>query len=146
MKKAIILMFVLMIAAFSVMSASAAPRGRYYDQLGNKHWCNSDSDGCWVTGENGEHEYIMFWSEAAREKYMGAGSNAPVGEYVESGKMTIEAPKSDTDSDGSSGGRHTCDKSAQDSCNTRSTGSEGPCTLEGPDASGKCECKCTNVN
>ena len=144
MKKTIILMFVLMIAAFSVMSASAAPRGRYYDQLGNKHWCNSDSDGCWVTGENGEHEYIMFWSEAAREKYMGAGSDAPVGDYIESGKMTIESPKSDADSaDGSSGGRHTCDTSDQQECQTKNDNEPG-CHVwhDFP----KCECQnlCAN--
>ncbi len=143
MKKTIILMFVLMIAAFSVMSASAAPRGRYYDQLGNKHWCNSDSDGCWVTGENGEHEYIMFWSEAAREKYMGAGSDAPVGEYVESGKMTIESPKSDADSDGSSGGRHTCETSDEQECQTKKDKEPGRYVWH--DAP-KCECEDLGAN
>lgn len=145
MKKTIILMFVLMIAAFSVMGASAAPRGRYYDQLGNKHWCNSDSDGCWVTGENGEHEYIMFWSEAAREKYMGAGSNATVGDYVESGKMTIAAPKSDSDSDGSSGKRNTCPMAFENECKSKKP-PEGPCTVTGPDENGKCGCNCPGVN
>ena len=143
MKKTIILMFVLMIAAFSVMSASAAPRGRYYDQLGNKHWCNSDSDGCWVTGENGEHEYIMFWSEAAREKYMGAGSDAPVGEYVDSDTMKLEAPKSDTVSaDGSSGGRNTCDTSDEQECETKMQ-KDKTCHWEGfPD----CKCPCDSDN
>ena len=144
MKKTIILMFVLMIAAFSVMSASAAPRGRYYDQLGNKHWCNSDSDGCWVTGENGEHEYIMFWSEASREKYMGAGSDAPVGEYVESGTMKLEAPKSDTVSaDGSSGGRNTCDTSDEQECQTKMNSESGRYVWH--DAP-RCECEDTKAN
>ncbi len=140
MKKTVILMFVLMIAAFSVMSASAAPRGRYYDQIGNKHWCNSDSDGCWVTGENGEHNYIMFWSEASREKYMGAGSDAPVGDYSTSGKMTIESPKSDS-ADGSSGGRKTCDTGKFNECKTKMS-TDKTCRWEDFP---KCNCPC-NTN
>ncbi len=80
MKKTFVLILVVIIAALSVMTVCyAAPFNRYYDQNGNKYWCNIDSDGCWVTGENGEHEYIMFWSEASRAKYMGEGSNAPIG-------------------------------------------------------------------
>ncbi len=84
----------LICAALSVLSVSAAPRDRYYDQLGNKHWCNSDSYGCWVTGENGEHEYIMFWSESARDAIMGPGSKAPIGTNPGTAELTLTAPKS----------------------------------------------------
>ena len=84
----------LIIAALSVLSVSAAPRDRYYDQMGNKHWCNSDSYGCWVTGENGEHEYIMFWSESARDAIMGPGSDAPLGTNPGSATLGLMAPKS----------------------------------------------------
>ncbi len=93
MKKSMILVFAIVSAALSVLSASAAPLNRYYDQSGNKNWCNVDSDGCWVTDENGEHEYIMFWSEASRTKCMGEGSNAPIGVYPGSSEMALEAPK-----------------------------------------------------
>ncbi len=97
MKKSWLLFFVLICAALSVLSASAAPRDRYYDQLGNKHWCNSDSYGCWVTGENGEHEYIMFWSESARDAIMGPGSNAPIGTDPGTSELPLAAPKSSSD-------------------------------------------------
>ncbi len=93
MKKSFVLIFVLICAALSVLSVSAAPRDRYYDQLGNKHWCNSDSYGCWVTGENGEHEYIMFWSESARDAIMGSGSKAPIGTNPGTSELTLAAPK-----------------------------------------------------
>ncbi len=88
-----ILFFVLIIAALSVMSVSAAPRDRYYDQLGNKRWCNSDSYGCWVTGENGEHEYIMFWSESARDAIMGPDSKAPLGTNPGTAELPLLPPK-----------------------------------------------------
>ncbi len=94
MKKSLVLIFVLICAALSVLSVSAAPRDRYYDQLGNKHWCNSDSYGCWVTGENGEHEYIMFWSESARDAIMGPDSNAPIGANPGTSELPLRAPKS----------------------------------------------------
>ncbi len=94
MKKHLIIFFVLMTVLSTVLSVSAAPRSRRYDQLGNKHWCNIDDDGCWVTGEEGERIYIMFWSEASRSKYMGEGSNAPLGiEVPGSVEMQLEAPK-----------------------------------------------------
>ncbi len=103
MKKSWILFFVLICAALSVLSASAAPRDRYYDQLGNKHWCNSDSYGCWVTGENGEHEYIMFWSESARESIMGPGSDAPIGTNPGASELSLRAPKSVSAANGGGG-------------------------------------------
>ena len=92
MKKSLILFFVLIIAALSVMSVSAAPRDRYYEQMGSKHWCNSDSYGCWVTGENGEHEYIMFWSESARDAIMGPGSDAPLGTNPGTSELPLLPP------------------------------------------------------
>ncbi len=93
MKKSFVLIFVLICAVLSVLSVSASPRDRYYDQLGNKHWCNSDSYGCWVTGENGEHEYIMFWSESARDAIMGPGSKAPIGTNPGASELGLAAPK-----------------------------------------------------
>ncbi len=111
MKKSWILFFVLICAALSVLSVSAAPRDRYYDQLGNKHWCNSDSYGCWVTGENGEHEYIMFWSEAARDAIMGPGSDAPIGANPGASELPLRAPKPVSAASGGGGGCVPCDMS-----------------------------------
>ncbi len=108
MKKSWILFFVLICAALSVLSVSAAPRDRYYDQLGNKHWCNSDSYGCWVTGENGEHEYIMFWSESARESIMGPDSDAPIGTNPGTSELLLRAPKSVSAANGGGGTCKTC--------------------------------------
>ena len=93
MKKLFLLTLVLIIAALSVMSVSAAPRGRYYDQMGNKYWCNSDGYGCWVTGENGGKDYIMFWSEAAAEAIMGPNSGAPIGTNPGTQELPLQAPK-----------------------------------------------------
>ena len=45
MKKSLVVLFVLVIAVMSVMAVSAAPRDRYYDQMRNKYWGNSDSYG-----------------------------------------------------------------------------------------------------
>ncbi len=70
-----VLVLVVLFALLTVLPASAA----LYDQMGNKHWCNSDSYGCWISGENGAHEYIMFWSEDARAAIMGPDSDAPLG-------------------------------------------------------------------
>ena len=85
MKKSLVLLLVVVIAALSVMAVSA-------DQMGGKHWCNSDSYGCWVTGDDGEQIYIMFWSESARDYIMGPGSNAPLGINPGSAKFTMPAP------------------------------------------------------
>ncbi len=92
MKKIYIISLVVLIAALSVMSVSAAPRAGYYDQVGNKHWCNSDSYGCWVAGEDGGKDYIMFWSESAREAIMGPNSNAPIGTLPGTSEMNLAAP------------------------------------------------------
>ncbi len=86
MKKSLVIFFVLICTALSVLSVSAA----YYDQNGNARWCNRDSYGCWVTGENGEHEYIMFWFEAARDYIMGKGSDAPIVERFSAGVLPLK--------------------------------------------------------
>ena len=93
MKKSVWFILVLIIAALSVMSACTAPRERYYDQMGNKYWCNVDSDGCWVTGEEGEHIYIMFWSAASAAKFMGADSNAPLGIHPGTAELPLLPPR-----------------------------------------------------
>lgn len=63
MKKAFLfLSFVLIF----LLSAAA-----YADQEGNAKWCNMDEYGCYETGEDGSTYYIMFWSEAARQRIMG---------------------------------------------------------------------------
>ena len=91
MKKSLVVLFVLLIAALSVMAVSAA----YYDQNGNSYWCNKDSYGCWVTGDKGEQIYIMFWSESARDYIMGTGSDAPVFAAPAAGAtMEMSAPAS----------------------------------------------------
>ncbi len=92
MKKIFVLSLVIIIAALSVIAVSAAPRAGYYDQVGNKHWCNSDSYGCWVTGEDGGKDYIMFWSESAAEAIMGKNSGAPIGTLPGAGELGLAAP------------------------------------------------------
>ena len=93
MKKLFLLTLVVIIAALSVIAVSAAPRDRYYDQMGNKYWCNVDGSGCWITGENGEKEYIMFWSESSRAAIMGPDSNAPIGTLPGTSELPLQAPK-----------------------------------------------------
>ena len=93
MKKSIVFLLVFVIAALSLSSVSAAPRERWYDQMGNKYWCYVDSDGCWITGEEGEKNYIMFWSEASREKFMGPDSNAPIGVMYDAPEMPLKPPQ-----------------------------------------------------
>ena len=44
------------------------------DQDGRNCWCNIDEYGCWITNEDGDEIYIMFWSEEARLYIMGSGS------------------------------------------------------------------------
>ena len=43
----------------------------FADQEGNDNWCNIDSYGCWVTNEDNGKDYLMFWSESARQYFMG---------------------------------------------------------------------------
>ncbi|MBQ6502660.1 MAG: hypothetical protein IJI57_01955 [Flexilinea sp.] len=78
----VVLLAMLCLAVFTVSV--------YADQLANDRWCNSDQYGCWVTGDDGAQDYIMFWSESAREYFMGPGSNAPVVEQYTAGKMPLD--------------------------------------------------------
>ena len=149
MKRSLILFFVLIIAALSVLSVSAAPRDRYYDQMGNKHWCNSDSYGCWITGENGEHEYIMFWSEAARDSIMGPDSKAPLGTNPGTSELPLLPPKPAKTTSG--GGTIQCDdkqyQSEKKDCDNQCSGNVNvksfSCTNTDASASSPCGCTCT---
>lgn len=76
-----VMLAMLCLAVFTV-SVSA-------DQNGNDNWCNSDQYGCWVTGDGGVQNYIMFWSESAREYFMGKGSTATVAAPFPGGKMSM---------------------------------------------------------
>ena len=60
------------------------------DQIGNKRWCNSDQYGCWVTGSGGGQIYIMFWSESARDLFMGPDSKAPVVKRYPEGELALD--------------------------------------------------------
>ena len=91
MKRSVFFILVFIIAALSVTCVSASPRN--FDQMGNKYWCFVDKDGCWITGENGVREYIMFWSEAAREKFMGPDSKAPIGINPGTPELNLLPPK-----------------------------------------------------
>lgn len=77
------------------------------DQNGNDRWCNIDNDGCWITGDNEEHWYIMFWTEPVRKFYMG-DSTPPYTNVVDFpeglvGRMSMEpAPSTDHSSGPSS--------------------------------------------
>ncbi len=137
MKKSLVIFFVLICAALSVLSVSAA----YYDLNGNARWCNRDSYGCWVTGENGEHEYIMFWSEAARDYIMGKGSNAPIVERFSAGVLPLkgsaalsEAAASGGNESGNSGGNEGSNTGGNESGNTG--GNEAGGDTSGGDTSG----------
>lgn len=68
-KKVLFVLFAILMMAVMTVSVSA-------DQDGLENWCNMDQYGCWVTGDNGEQIYIMFWTEEARQYFMG-GSTAP---------------------------------------------------------------------
>lgn len=47
------------------------PAAAMADQDGNAIWCNMDAYGCWVYNEDGGQDYLMFWSEDARQYFMG---------------------------------------------------------------------------
>ena len=127
------------------MAVSAAPRDRYYDQMGNKYWCNSDSYGCWVTSENGEHEYIMFWSESARDTIMGPDSKAPLGTNPGTSELGLLPPKS---AKSTSGGGTACTKD-KNYCETVEapswtscpTGQSWDCIVDDADTP-NCHCDC----
>ena len=80
----------MLLAVFCLVFCSAA----LADQEGNSRWCNSDQYGCWITGEDSGQNYIMFWSESARDLFMGPESNAGVVKQFPAGKMPLDpAPK-----------------------------------------------------
>ena len=60
--------FIVLLALFclAVMTVTASA-----NQVGNKIYCNVDKDGCWINGEDGGQNYIMFWSEESRAFFMG---------------------------------------------------------------------------
>ena len=130
MKKFALLILVVVIAALSVMAVSAAPRDRYYDQMGNKHWCNSDSYGCWVTGENGEKEYIMFWSEAAAAMFMGPDSGAPIGTNPGTSELPLMPPKPPM----------TASRPDGRICTAEELKKKGTCTPDKPWSEDDCDC------
>ena len=84
-KSLFVVLFVILCMAVMTASVSA-------DQIGNKRWCNSDQYGCWITGDDVEQVYIMFWSESARDLFMGPGSNATVAPAFPMGEMPLDVP------------------------------------------------------
>ena len=68
-KSFFVVLFAMLCLAVFTVSVSA-------DQDGHTNWCNMDQYGCWVTGDEGEQIYIMFWTEDARKLFMG-DSTAP---------------------------------------------------------------------
>ncbi|MBQ6481198.1 MAG: hypothetical protein IJI45_08785 [Anaerolineaceae bacterium] len=87
MNKSKFFVLFLLITAICLVSFSAV----LADQEGNRRWCNSDQYGCWVTDENGGQSYLMFFSESARDLFMGPGSSAPVVPAVPGGEMGLSA-------------------------------------------------------
>ena len=89
-KKVLFVLFAILMMAVMTVSVSA-------DRDGYNNWCNMDQYGCWVTGEDGAQNYIMFWSESARTYFMGPNSNAVVTDYPadSNGKLGMSngAPK-----------------------------------------------------
>ncbi len=85
MKESKFFVLFLLVTAICLLSFNLV----FADQEGNRRWCNSDKYGCWVTGEDGGQSYLMFWSESAREYFMGSGSSAPVMPPVPGGEMVL---------------------------------------------------------
>ncbi len=73
-KKLMFVLFAVLMMAVMTVSVSA-------DRDGYNNWCNMDQYGCWVTGDEGQQNYIMFWSEEARTYFMGPNSKAVVTDY-----------------------------------------------------------------
>ena len=73
-RKLLFVLFAVLMMAVMTVSVSA-------DQDAYDRFCNMDQYGCWNTNDEGGKDYIMFWSEAAREYFMGPGSNATVTDY-----------------------------------------------------------------
>ena len=56
---------------FSLLVVILMPAAVFADQDGNDVWCNMDQYGCWVYNDDGGQDYLMFWSEDARQYFMG---------------------------------------------------------------------------
>ena len=80
----------LIAALFTMLYLAALTVSVSADQDGNSCWCNNDQYGCWITGETGGRDYIMFWSESARDYIMGKGSKAPIVEKYSKSKLPLE--------------------------------------------------------
>ena len=78
----VLLAFVLLISASAVLA----------DQEGTACWCNIDEYGCWNTGDHGEKEYCMFWSEDARTLFMGPNSKATVSPRPDGKTLALKGP------------------------------------------------------
>ena len=140
-KKALgIVLFVLLCLTAITISVSA-------DQEGSSCWCNVDQHGCWVTGETGGRDYIMFWSESSRDYIMGKGSKAPVVSMYDKAKLPLEcgidrssvvvaaAPAGGQSGDSGS----TCENIAcKDSCRDNYDLPDGYCGKDG-------KCICSNI-
>ena len=83
MRKTIFILLAVMTVLTTVAAVSA-------DQEGNSCWCNNDQYGCWITGEKGGKDYIMFWSESARDYIMGPGFKAPLADRFFMDKLPLE--------------------------------------------------------
>lgn len=86
--KLFVVLFALLCLAALSLSASA-------NQVGNDRSCNIDQYGCWIDAEDGGHNYIMFWTEEAREFFMGPKTEPftnVVQKYTEAkdGKLPLE--------------------------------------------------------
>lgn len=82
---------------FAMLCLAVLTVSVFADQEGNNRWCNIDQYGCWVTDEDtGGQNYVMFWSEEARQYFMG-DSTVPYKNVVdrcidcEDGKLPLEA-------------------------------------------------------
>ena len=80
----------LIAALFTMLFLAALTVSVSADQDGNSCWCNNDQYGCWITGETGGRDYIMFWSESARDYIMGKGSKAPIVEKYSKSRLPLE--------------------------------------------------------
>ena len=88
-KSLFVVLFAMLCLAVFTVSVSA-------DQDGHTNWCNMDQYGCWVTGDDGAQNYIMFWSEEARTYFMGPNSNAVVTDYCADCNGKLSLSNSDT--------------------------------------------------
>ena len=81
---------ILFVVLFAMLLLTALTISVSADQDGKSCWCNNDQYGCWITGEKGGRNYIMFWNESARDYIMGKGSKAPIVEKYHLPKLPLE--------------------------------------------------------